>query len=117
MMKEFIIDLCAGLEKTLNLGDVRHEVTFFLGFKPDTYFLPQVHYGHGMPNTDNIMHCIYAEIFVNRTCIFRESYVLKEEEETPKAEAEVMNRILQSVFNYGVTGSKTSMENFLKARE
>ncbi len=90
-------------------------VTYFLGKKPSGYYVPKfVATTKGAlsekMNTEPV--ALFAEVFVNRKCIFRESYIPQPTEDEEICKGVVMTRLFHSIFAYGVMASKKVMHDY-----
>lgn len=116
MDKSILEELCANLEIELNLQAHRkgkpsmHTVELVSGLKPYNYYLPMMHVGTTKSISDEIMMAWFVEVKVDRKCIFRESYLPRENEDLEIVEGMMITRVLSSIFNYGVMSSKTEID-------
>lgn len=107
--KIILQELCSNLEKELNerkeTSQVR-TVEFFSGLKPYDYYLPQMHIGttKSIPK-ENIM-AWFVEVGVDGKCLFRESHIPKEGEDTSIVEGFLIMRVLRNIFTFGVMSTK-----------
>ena len=106
--KELLIDLCANLEKELNMmgGKLTHKVEFVSGLKSHDYYLPMMHIGTTNSLPDTIIMAWFVEVWVDGKCIFRESHVPRESEVLETVEGFLTNRVLSRIFTFGVMLSK-----------
>lgn len=105
--KQLLIDLCKNFERAMNVTDKEgraHIVNFFIGPKPYDYFAIKKGNNESLKFLqDRTGINYYAEIRINEKCIFRESIFVREEEHIGHAEEFLLNRMLQSIFGYGVS--------------
>lgn len=111
MSKDEVIELCSHLQNMLNFKEEKHKVDFFLGFKPSIYYLPMIHIGTSSSINNKKENALFAEIFVDGRCIFRESYIPRETEDLKVAEGMLITRLIKSVFCHGVWSQKQVLEN------
>jgi len=107
--KLILQELCSNLERELNdrkETNQRRTVEFFSGLKPSDYHLPQMHIGttKSIP-TEGIM-AWFVEVRVDGEVIFRESCSPREGEDLKITEGFMINKVLRSIFTFGVMSSK-----------
>ena len=101
--------LCDNLQESLRQAEMLDKkpptstVTLFSGWKEVGYFYPRL-------DDEIVQLAWHVEIFVNNNCLFRESYIPKENEDIEIVEGMVMQRVLNSVFHYGVMAVKKISE-------
>src|SRR3990167_5002937 len=106
--KELLIELCANLEKELNMREKAstHKVKFVSGLKPNNYFTPMMHIGTTKTLPNSIRAAWFVEVWVDSKCIFRESYIPHKTEDLEIVEGFLTSKILRHIFTFGVMSSK-----------
>jgi hypothetical protein len=107
-----INELCYYLEAVASVGK-KVKVEYFNGLKPSGYHAPKIVTTKmalsGM--ADKIVMAWYSEIFVDGVCIFRECCV-PENDDFVAAEKVANDKLIKSIFCYGVMSSKKFLEDF-----
>lgn len=115
--KELLIELCERLEIELNRlkEDKPNSVVFFSGLKPSNYWLSNIHIGTTKTIDKNIIIAWFVEIFIDEECIFRESYIPKDNEDHKIVEGMCISRLFESIFFHGVTNAKNNLQTLIRA--
>jgi len=111
--KELLIELCANLEKELNMRESKqiHQVKFSSGLKALNYFTPAMHIGTTKTLPNSLKSAWFVEVWIDGKCIFRESHVLNKTDALEMVEELLINRVLRSIFTFGVMSSKKFIDD------
>ena len=109
MKKKLLICLCKRLELQLNMMNrgSHVKVELFSGIKPSNYYSPAIHIGTSKSIPNKQINAWFVEVFVDGICIFRDSMPSTGK----KTEGILIDRTIQSIFNYGVMASRDVIIN------
>lgn len=118
MDKSILVELCDNLQEVLNLQEqvvnkpATHKVKLVSEMKQDNYWLPMMHLGTTKTISEGtgLKMAWFVEVYVDGKCIFRESYLPRENEDLEVVEGMLVTRMLKNVFCYGIMSSKHQME-------
>lgn len=109
MKEELLAKLCDNLQKSLQ--DQSQIVKYFVGVKPSNYFIASMHIGITASIPTETPVSMFAEIWLDDTCVFRESISNRENVYGSQHKEDVIERLMTSVFSFGVFASYKSIEN------
>lgn len=111
--KDLLIGLCENLEEEMNDRELHpfHKVRFESSLKPNGYYLPEIHLGTSKSMPVKELLSWFVEIWVDGTCIFRQSQIPHESDHLESIEAHLIDRVLRDVFTYGIMSSKKFIED------
>jgi hypothetical protein len=104
-LKIFLQELCKNSEKELKC-----KIELRSRLMPVDYWLPTMHIGTSKSITDQIYFAWYVEIFADQRCIFRQSYLMQDEDPI-EVEARLIKEIIQNIFTYGFSYAKKIIED------
>jgi hypothetical protein len=80
-----------------------HTIELFSGIKPSGYYAPQIWIGTGIPQDITPSPAWFVEIWINNTCVFRESASSAPDATNLQgSENELLERTMAQVFFHGI---------------
>lgn len=109
-MKEKIIEYLKTYEEIMSFSTKKKVVvTFFSGYKPSSYYLPQMMIGSKPPESYMAWFC---EIFIDNICIYRESRIPTKNETDLEMEEMVLNQLMRQIFIHGVSSAERTIKKY-----
>lgn len=109
MDEKLLSELCNNLQNSLQ--DKSKTVKYFVGVKPTNLFFAFMHLGTTASMPTETPLSMFAEIWVDGSCVYRESISNRENTYTAKHKTEAIGKLLNSVFSFGVMAQCKHIED------